>query len=639
MRGVKSGMTRKAEETSKKVKIKKRQTPGGRHNQDGQIGNQEMLNAVHDEVPEMARTSLAQLYNELKTSKRGGLFTWTNSGYYKAVMTDLSDINAVMQKSFTKNTLENQQILINMEHMYQKLIKSCDDYIARDPSTKAGIHRKDLVTQIRDQASSDLVALDAVRTEFCSLSPEEQSTKNWNDLLDQARTIRLSVKDFSGLFNEKGGQASEVYNLNGSNTDVKSADGHVASLSDTYFFKNEDEMDMTKETCAGKVVENILKRYPKLSKKEKGIIREWANAMKINIKITGEATVRKLGDAVSSKLSNEGKEAVQSVVKVLKGTAVTLDELIPALKLDNEEKVNMSRRNVATSRVAALMGLEKLVAKSQTAELYDEKSRQTFKGNLMEKAKGMTVEKFWENEQKEEQKRFKDAPLEAKDIGVNVTGSFQRDMCNLQVLDVICGQVDRHQGNYFVSTNGVGELAGVQGIDNDGAFGLNEEVSSSKDASRSDRAIYDMDTGEMTLPYMDENLAERILQLEPDMFRFALQDLLKHEEIEAVIKRLDRTKAAIRKTKQTQPNRLLKDNEWNDDTAQDLINQAWDMEGKFWNPDEFYPADSQEKYHMNKGKTIARQNYFGGLMRAMTSGSIRKVSGSAPQLVRRKKKA
>ena len=630
---------KKGQKIPEKVKTKKKQTAVGKQNQDAPMSNQGMLNAAHEEVPEMARTSLAQLYNNLKNSKRGGLFTGSNSRFYTAVMSDLSDINTNMQKSFTKDTVENQKMLINMEHMYQKLIKSCNDYIARDPSTKAGIHRKELVTQIQAQASSDLVALDAVRTEFCSLSPEEQSTKGWNDLLDQARTVRLSVKNFSALGKAEGGQASEVYKLNGSNTNVRNADGNVAALSDTYFFKNEDEIDMTKETCAGKVVENILKRYPKLSKKEKGIIRKWANTMKTDISITDESIVRKLGDEVSSKLSSEGKEAVQSVVKVLKGTSTTLTNLVPALKLGDQEKINMSRRNVATSRVAALMGLGNLVANSQTAEIYDEASGQTFKGNLMEKAQGMSAAQFLKNEQK---KGKENKSWTKTDIKVNVTGGFQRDMCNLQVLDVICGQSDRHHNNFFVSTNEAGELAGLQGIDNDGAFGLNEEVSSAKDANRHDRGIYDMDTGEMTIPYMDKNLAERILQIEPDMFRFALQDLLKKEEIEAVIKRLERTKDAILKTKQTEPNRLLKDDEWNDDTAQDMINQAWDMKGKYLNPEEYYPADSKEENKGSQAKTLAQQNYFGRLMNSMrlTSFSDAFVQhGSAPQLERRKKRA
>ena len=361
--------------------------------------------------------------------------------------------------------------------------------------------------------------------------------------------------------------------------------------------------------------------------------------MKTDISITDESIVRKLGDEVSSKLSSEGKEAVQSVVKVLKGTSTTLTNLVPALKLGDQEKINMSRRNVATSRVAALMGLGNLVANSQTAEIYDEASGQTFKGNLMEKAQGMSAAQFLKNEQK---KGKENKSWTKTDIKVNVTGGFQRDMCNLQVLDVICGQSDRHHNNFFVSTNEAGELAGLQGIDNDGAFGLNEEVSSAKDANRHDRGIYDMDTGEMTIPYMDKNLAERILQIEPDMFRFALQDLLKKEEIEAVIKRLERTKDAILKTKQTEPNRLLKDDEWNDDTAQDMINQAWDMKGKYLNPEEYYPADSKEENKGSQAKTLAQQNYFGRLMNSMrlTSFSDAFVQhGSAPQLERRKKRA
>ena len=576
------------------------------------------------ETPQMSRTSLADLYNQLRTSKRGGMFIGnSNSQFYTAVMTDLSDINSAMSKSFTQDALANQKLLINMEHMYQKLIKSCAAYIARDPSTNAGKHRKDLVTQIQERASTDLVALSAVRTDFCGLSPQEQSTKSWNELLDQSRTIRLSVQDFSQLNKAEGGQASEVYALKGSNTKVKNAAGKSVPLGELHFFKMEDEYDMTQSSAAGKVIENIFKRYPTLSKKEKSMIRELA----INADSYDSNELKQKIDEISGKLSDEGKSAIKFILGNLRGAETTV-ELVQDLEIDKYEKVNMSRRNVATSRVAKLVGLDHLVAKSETAELYDEKTQRTFRGNLMQKAQGnMSLKEF--TSKQNEQKKIGD-----KSMNVNVTGAFQRDMCNLQVLDVICGQADRHGGNIFISINN-GEVSGLQGIDNDAAFGLNEQVTSSKDLNRHDRAIYDMNTGEMTLPYMDKNLADRILALEPDMLRFALKDLLKDEEIEAAIKRLEHTKTAIRKAQDTQKDtkqkRFLEDDEWNDDTAQDMINKAWEYRG----------ASNKENIKSVKREIGSKENYLG---RQLINMGTKLYDwdigeGDTPQLKGRKNKA
>ena len=569
------------------------------------------------ETPQMSRTSLADLYNQLRTSKRGGMFIGnSNSQFYTAVMTDLSDINSAMSKSFTQDALANQKLLINMEHMYQKLIKSCAAYIARDPSTNAGKHRKDLVTQIQERASTDLVALSAVRTDFCGLSPQEQSTKSWNELLDQSRTIRLSVQDISQLNKAEGGAASEVYELKGSNTKAKDAAGETIPLGEMHFFKMEDEYDMTKIRHAGKVVENVLERYPKLSKKEKSMIRKFA----INSGSDQRDVLKPKLDEMSDKLSDLGKIALNSIFGNLKEVETTVG-LMSSLEIDKDKKVNMSRRNVATSRVAKLVGLDHLVAKSETAELYDEKTQHTFRGNLMQKAKGdMSLGKLSDNLQEQS----KQSKAGNKDILINATGAFQRDLCNLQVLDAICGQVDRHMNNIFISTNN-GELSALQGIDNDAAFGLNEQVSSSKTPLRHDRAIYDMNTGEMTLPYMDKNLADRILALEPDMIRFALQDLLKNEEIEAAIKRLEHIKTAIRKTQDTQSERFLEDDQWNDDTAQNMINHTWEMENEFFK---------------GKKEKFSQESYFGRFMIEMGPKIpiFNRGEGDAPQLMHRKKK-
>ena len=126
----------------------------------------------------------------------------------------------------------------------------------------------------------------------------------------------------------------------------------------------------------------------------------------------------------------------------------------------------MSRRNVATSRMASLLGLEELIAKSQTVDITDEATGRLIRGNLMDQAEGIEYANVWEDL-----------------INGRVTSSFLRDVTNLQVLDVLCGQLDRHGGNMMYKVEN-GNITGVQGIDNDAAFGTNVDVASTLDAFR-----------------------------------------------------------------------------------------------------------------------------------------------------------
>lgn len=50
-----------------------------------------------------------------------------------------------------------------------------------------------------------------------------------------------------------------------------------------------------------------------------------------------------------------------------------------------------------------------------------------------------------------------------------LTASLQKGLMDLQVIDVLCGQVDRHAHNFFVHVDG--DEARITGIDNDTAFG------------------------------------------------------------------------------------------------------------------------------------------------------------------------
>ena len=234
----------------------------------------------------------------------------------------------------------------------------------------------------------------------------------------------------------------------------------------------------------------------------------------------------------------------------------TIDGVFVSLDLKYKGgKVNLTRRNVATSRMASLLELKDLIAESQTVDILDEATGKTIRGNLMNQAEGKEHEEI-ENSLKERK----------------ITSTFLRDITNLQVLDYLCGQVDRHAGNMMYKVDGDGNVTGVQGIDNDGAFGLKEN------AGRVAR-VFDTSSEEMFIPYMDAHLADRIMELDGDTLRYALMDLIKEEEINEAIKRLHTLQKGIENIRQKEAFRFLENkDDWtlheNHQEAKNLITRG-----------------------------------------------------------------
>lgn len=584
--------------------------------------------------PTMARDSLKDLYTELRRSQKGGVPVW-NSSLYNKVVNSLKSINNAMSVNFTDNPTQNHKMLSEMDDKYRQLISACNEYTSRSPRTEAGIARKNIVLHIQEKASTDLIALSAVRTDFCSLSPEEQRQKDWNQLLDQSRTIHLTVKNFAAIGKEAGGQASEVRTLTAQNATVKGADGTPVQLSDTHYFKPEDEYDMSQKNVAAQIAEKTFERFPSLTKNDKKLIREWASRPLV------QGTESHKDSELESKLtglSQDGIAAIHFIDDRVPSAYITSDTVMERLKIgEGSEKVNMTRRNVATSRMAALLGVGNLVAKSETAEIYDEATGATIRGNLMEQARGQMSGNDITAKAKEDKKTITfSSTKERPDVLLNSTGNFQRDLCSLQVFDNICGQIDRHGGNFLVTQNEQGELSDLQGIDNDGAFGLNENGAFINGQGNT-RNAYNIQTGEMELPFLDRAFAERIKAVDKEMIKYALKDLLTEKEIDAVITRLEDVKKAISTMDES---RLLRDEDWNDDTAQTLIDQAWKANQRFNELDKD-PNTKRQTALEKLNQSVLYENYFGELMlnslpiMFFDKGAFGEAS---PQLLRRKQR-
>lgn len=121
-------------------------------------------------------------------------------------------------------------------------------------------------------------------------------------------------------------------------------------------------------------------------------------------------------------------------------------------------------RNNAMSAVATLIKCPDLIAKSRPLVIFDDQGRKFKEGTFMEFARGKDINNL--------------APVdEMRLLGPDDYESpeVKRQLANLQILDYICGNVDRHGGNILYDIDAkTKKLVGVVGIDNDSAFGKKE---------------------------------------------------------------------------------------------------------------------------------------------------------------------
>jgi hypothetical protein len=134
-----------------------------------------------------------------------------------------------------------------------------------------------------------------------------------------------------------------------------------------------------------------------------------------------------------------------------------------------------------------------------------------------------------------------------------------RLLSRLQLLDTLALQMDRHGGNFFVQQDQAGNVIGITGIDNDMSFGTVTNVASpNKQYPGMSR-------------YVDAELAVKILNLNPELLKLALSDLLTSAEIDAALERLRRLQAHLQQL-QSQ-NALLQPNQWDAAVAQGLLDE------------------------------------------------------------------
>ena len=186
----------------------------------------------------------------------------------------------------------------------------------------------------------------------------------------------------------------------------------------------------------------------------------------------------------------------------------------------------LDNRNAAMSAVAELLNVPDLIAKSVPMRIVNAEG-EIEEGTFMAEAKGTDVNNLKPGE----------ALYDGKSLR-KLDGRAMKAIADLQVLDFICGNTDRHAANVVYKFDPVTwKLIGVQGFDNDTAFGALKP----KDGDFVAFLTMPKDMGAVS-----ESMYQRLRQITPEILKFSLRGFgLTEEELDAAADRLKTVKEAI----------------------------------------------------------------------------------------------
>lgn len=232
-------------------------------------------------------------------------------------------------------------------------------------------------------------------------------------------------------------------------------------------------------------------------------------------KLTGAEVKKALGNAV-----NFIAQAIDD-----DGTAIINNNIIARI----HDGARIDNRNAAMSAVAELLNVPKLLAKSVPMKIID-KNGNIIEGTFMREAEGVDVSNI-----RDEDGGYGSEALKDHD------GRGLKSIADLQVLDFICGNTDRHAHNVtYQFDKQTGKFIGVQGYDNDTAFGTL--------IPQKGDFVAHLTKPENMLA-VSQSMYERLKQITPEMLKFTLRGFgLSEQELEAAAQRMQIVKDTVEKS-------------------------------------------------------------------------------------------
>ncbi len=470
-------------------------------------------------------------------------------------------INSVLSGTIVKGDKfdEERQIILDS---YQDVIDNCKKYIetesANKKKDKTGIRKRkmELVSAIQRECEGEMSAFSLTK-EVLNIEGYADEAK-WTDVLYGIRAESISEKD--SHITKMGAGASVIYRVEDEyeTSYVKEeehliTDESISLYLEAYRNSGAPEAELVADFLLGEIKkrgEEFLDLVGAVYRgafdsiethAKKGVLRkdgesdEDYKARKRAI----ETKYRPLNITLGYYRSNMPKSVVSFVEKHQEAFA---DFTLYYYKKENERSVAfesgievgavMSSRNVSTSRIAQRLHMTDMVAKSKTIMMKKDNG-QIVRANSMEGVETMSMADL------QEHCRF-------HGITIKMSGKSIRQLYSLQMMDVICGQTDRHTGNYNVFYEQTDDkhitVTSIKAIDNDMAFGHRhmDTIASRKRL----RGVVD-EKGILTVPFLDKEFYDSLMAYDEETAEYDQIDLRTPEEIEALKTRLRLLKKAL----------------------------------------------------------------------------------------------
>ncbi|MBQ9870633.1 MAG: hypothetical protein IJM27_01760 [Eubacterium sp.] len=305
----------------------------------------------------------------------------------------------------------------------------------------------------------------------------------------------------------------------------------VSTSDEAYTYRKDTELLFLQQGPEG-YINGLIKRI------EKNRIQVGENTQSILAVLKWIRDYDQLSPAEQRKSEREKAKLLQTrqekKKELIYGLSEYLQEMLKAdYSLDAKAGWGLDRhkatgqRNALMSSIAELLGCRDVLAFSERMNVRSfENGREVIrKGVFMLPAEGMDPVH---------------TPLGGKLAAFDRTMTedspgLNKKIASLQLLDFICGNVDRHSANLFYQFNEeTGKMTGIQGIDNDLAFG------SLKDYENNGRSYFVRFRDMRVIP---KSLADAVNELDPNMLAVVLQGYdLSEAEIETTLSRFKKLK-------------------------------------------------------------------------------------------------
>lgn len=465
---------------------------------------------------------------------------------YGKLLDNLSNLTEMMQTYFSLDQSGKAPILSPGDYDklikgYSEMAKSCNDFLAEEHvKNRLEGRRINMIKRLTTYVEKDLKGMvSADRTKKATLS----------DVLKEARTrtVDLTGKNLGRI----GGSLSN-------RIPMKNASG-----TEGFFTKR---VDFDYETTREELLNRLAQILPSPFKET------FENEAKANSFLMAFEMFQ--GIDIHSEDSERSEKGFEDLTKLLRtlDTGMSKENIYAMLKEDLEfahnlqeihklfssadvqhglndlagisDDCRLDQRNAAMSDVASLLGMSNLIARAVPMNIVHD--GRVIEGTFMEKAQGEDLNRL-----------SKDSlALQADSNSFNHAAGLKQ-LADVQILDYICGNVDRHAGNflYQFEKNDEGKvvLTGVCGIDNDMSFGT--ELFTKRYSGKELTPL-------PAIKYMSQSCFEAVTNLSTDGLRLVLRDKLKTEEIDAVCKRVELLRDKMLSKNKENEIKVVEDNAW-----------------------------------------------------------------------------